>query len=68
MTITFSQQFLVWLSFFVLFLIHSAIAAVPLMTKRPLKEDLGGIGFVHAIVTILYAAFYPVWFPVGVTS
>lgn len=67
MTITFSQQFLVWVSFFVLLLIHCGIAAIPMMTRRPLKNDIGGMGFIHAIVTMLYAAFYPVWFPTGIT-
>lgn len=66
MSITFTQEFLVWVSFFVLFIIHTAIAVVPHLTKNP-KEAIGAAGFMHAIVTILYAAFYPVWFPVGVT-
>jgi hypothetical protein len=67
MSITFTQEFLVWVSFFVVLLIHAGIAGVCRLCKN--RNDAVYAGAVmHAIVTLLYAAFYPIWFPQGIAS
>ncbi|MFA7287156.1 MAG: hypothetical protein WC052_05840 [Patescibacteria group bacterium] len=66
MSIEFTQQFLVLVSFFVLLVLHGGIAAVCRLYKDRYSQ-IGSAGFVHAIVTLIYTAFYPVWFPQGIT-
>lgn len=65
MTITFSQHFLVWVSFLALMMAHVGIAAACRLYKHR-NDALGTGGFLHTVVTLLYAGFYPVWFPQGI--